>query len=211
MADDPVLQADWVAPHRTALLLIDCQVDFGAPEGAMAQRGADIAPAQAALTRIAALTEAARAAQVRVVFVRLISRLGSDTHVAREAKQRHGDDKPPVCLEGTHGADFVGVQPKDGEQVVTKTLFSAFYKTGLDKTLHELGIDTLVLAGLTTECCVASSAWDAFERDFHVFVAQDACAAYGDDLHQGALKALKLSGAFLAEAADFSAAWNNSN
>jgi len=205
-----MLQAHWVAPHRTALLLIDCQVDFGAPEGAMAQRGADIGPAQAALTRIAALADVARAAQLRVVFVRLISRPGSDTQVAREAKQRHGDDQSPVCLEGTHGADFVGVQPMEGEQVVTKTLFSAFYNTGLDKVLHELGVDTLVLAGLTTECCVASSAWDAFERDFHVFIAQDACAAYADDLHQGALDALKLSGAFLAPAADFAAAWNKS-
>ena len=33
-----------------------------------------------------------------------------------------------------------------------------------------LGIDTLVVAGLTTECCIDSSVRDAFERDYHVFV-----------------------------------------
>ena len=32
------MKADWIAPKRTALLVIDCQVDFGAPEGEMARR-----------------------------------------------------------------------------------------------------------------------------------------------------------------------------
>jgi len=76
--------------------------------------------------------------------------------------------------------------------------------------LHAQGIDTLVLAGLTTECCVASTAWDAVERDFHVFIAADACAAYEDDLHQGALKALALSAATVADSAEFAAAWKSS-
>ena len=67
----------------------------------------------------------------------------------------------------------------------------------------------LVLAGLTTECCVASSAWQAFERDFHVFIATDACAAYDGDLHGQTLKALQASGAILAETHDFARAWNN--
>ena len=64
--------------------------------------------------------------------------------------------------------------------IISKTHFSAFARTGLADQLHAQGVDTLVLAGLTTECCVASSAWDAFERDFHIFIAADACAAYED-------------------------------
>jgi ureidoacrylate peracid hydrolase len=203
----PRLKPEWVAPKRTALLLVDCQVDFGASEGEMARRGADIGPAQAALERARALLEAARAAHVRVVFVRLVSKPAEETPRAREARARHHDDKPPVCLEGTPGAEFTGVHPALGEAVVTKPLFSAFFNTGLDQVLHAGGLDTLVLAGLTTECCVASTAWDAFERDFHIFIAEDACAAYEPDLHAGALEALKLSGAFLAPAADYAAAW----
>ena len=58
--------------------------------------------------------------------------------------------------------------------------------------------DTLVIAGLTTECCVDSTARDAFERDYHVFIASDAVAAYEADLHDGALKALELNCAMLA-------------
>jgi isochorismate hydrolase len=54
---------------------------------------------------------------------------------------------------------------------------------------------------------VASSAWDAFERDLHIFIASDACAAYEDSLHREALRALEMSGAILATTAQFASAW----
>jgi nicotinamidase-related amidase len=73
--------------------------------------------------------------------------------------------------------------------------------------LHAQAIDTLVLAGLTTECCVASTAWDGFEQDFHVFIAADACAAYEPDLHRHALKALEASGAVVADTSEFGRKW----
>lgn len=203
------LQPDWVAPGRTALLLVDFQVDFGAPEGAAARQGADIAPAQAALARARVLTDAARDAGVAVVFVRLVIRPQEESRVTREGRQRHGD-RPPPCREGTPGADFIGPQPRADELVVTKSRFSGFGGTGLAALLRERGIDTLVLAGLTTECCIQATAWDAFQRDFHVFIAADACAAYRDDLHRSALEALEMSGAILAAAADFAGAWKKS-
>lgn len=202
------LRPDWIAPRRAALVLVDCQVDFGAPEGEMARRGADIGPAQAAVKNVVALAEAARGAGVTVMFVRLLHRPGDETRVAREARERHGDSEPALCVEGSHGADFIGSQPQAGEAVISKSRFSGFAGTGLDDRLRERGLDTLVLAGLTTECCVQSTAWDGFERDFHILIAADACAAYADDLHRGALKALEMSGATLADAADFIRAWN---
>lgn len=201
------MKPDWIAPDRTALVIIDMQVDFGAPDGEMARRGCDVGPAQQALRNAATLADAARAAKVPVVFVRLLTHAGGENRIAAEAKARKGDDEPDLCVEGTYGADFCGPMPQSGDAIVTKTHFSAFARTGLADQLHAQGVDTLVLAGLTTECCVASSAWDAFERDFHVFIAADACAAYEDDLHQGALKALGLSGVTVAVTSDFAAAW----
>jgi ureidoacrylate peracid hydrolase len=199
------MKADWISPARTALIVIDCQVDFGAPDGEMARRGADMTAPQAALVKAASLTDAARAAGVPVVFVRLVTR--GESKIAREAKQRRGDDEPELCVEGTRGADFIGPQPQVGETVVSKTLFSAFARTGLAEQLQAEGLDTLVLAGLTTECCIQSSAWDAFEHDFHVFIAGDACAAYEEALHRHALRALELSGATVADSAEFVVSW----
>jgi ureidoacrylate peracid hydrolase len=201
---------DWIAPARTALLLIDCQVDFGAPDGAMARRGMDVTAPQAAMERAGALTDAARAAGVPVVFVRLLTHAGGESRIAREARARRGDDEPDLCVEGTHGSDFIGPQPQAGEAIISKTRFSAFAHTGLGDQLHARHVDTLVLAGLTTECCVASSAWDAFERDFHVLVAADACAAYDEGLHRNALKALEMSGATVTAVVDLVGAWKKS-
>ena len=203
------MSPDWILPRRTALVLIDCQVDFGSPDGAMAQRGADMTAPQAALRQAQALTQAARAANVTLVFVRLLTHPGGENRIAREAKARTQDDKPDLCVEGTRGADFIGPQPQAGDRIVTKTHFSAFARTGLAESLHAQGVDTLVLAGLTTECCVASSAWDGFEHDFHIFIAQDACAAYEQALHDQALRALGLSGAMLAPTADFVRSWGD--
>ena len=201
------MKADWIAPKRTALLVVDCQVDFGGPDGEMARRGADMTAPRAALEKAQALVEAARSAGVSVVFVRLITNPAAESYVIREARARQGEDGPDLCVEGTRGADFVGPQPLPGELIVSKKRYSAFARTGLGEQLHAAGIDTLVLAGLTTECCVASSAWDGFEQDFQVFIADDACAAYEEGLHSSALKALTMSGATIASTATFASLW----
>lgn len=201
------MKPDWVAPARTAVVVIDCQVDFGSPDGEMARRGKDMAAPQAAVARAESLVDAARGAGVKVVFVRLLNHPGGENRIIREAKERSGDNEPDLCVEGARGADFIGPQPQAGEPIVSKTHFSAFARTGLADQLHGQGIDTLILAGLTTECCVASSAWDGFEHDFHIFIAADACAAYEPDLHRHALQALELSGATIAPAVEFAAAW----
>jgi nicotinamidase-related amidase len=181
------------APGRTALLLIDWQVDFAGPDGAMARAGKDMAPIRAALERAAVLLAGAREAGVTVVFVRLQTPPGEGA----------------VCVADTLGAQFFGVSPRAGERVVTKARFCAFAGTGLAAALKDAGIETLVFAGLTTECCVASSAWAAFEAGFQVVMALDGCAAYEADLHTATLRALALSGASLLPAAAIVDAWKS--
>jgi nicotinamidase-related amidase len=172
---------------KTALLLIDFQRDFGAADGAMARQGHDITAAQAAVVKAQALAQAARAASVPVIFVRLIS--------------------DQLCIAGTLGAAFIGPQPQAGEYIVTKSRFSAFANTDLADHLRGHGIGTTVLAGLTTECCVASTAWAAFEEGLQVTIAADACAAYEEELHRVTLKTLALSGAVVRDGAGIAAGW----
>ncbi len=204
------MKPDWIAPNRTAVIVIDAQVDFGAPDGEMARRGADMTAPQAALAKAVRLVDAARSAGVKIAFVRLLAHPGGENSIARQAKARRHDDEPDLCVEGSRGADFIGPLPQANDTIVSKTHFSAFARTGLADQLHAKGVDTLVLAGLTTECCVASSAWDGFEHDFHIFIAEDACAAYEPDLHSHALKALALSGATVARVREFAENWKKS-
>ena len=200
---------DWIAPARTALLLVDCQVDFALPGGAMGRSGFDTSMAEAAIRQAAALADVARAAKVPCLFARLITRPGDETGMLQEWKSRRGQENDAsLCVEGTHGAEFVGPQPLPGEAVFTKRRYDAFAGTGLDAHLRALKRDTLVIAGLTTECCVDSTARTAFERDYHVFIAADAVAAYEKTLHEGALAALELNCAMLAASRDIAAAWN---
>jgi len=56
------MKPDWIAPNRAALIVIDCQVDFGALDGEMARRGADMTAPQAALAEAETLADAARQA-----------------------------------------------------------------------------------------------------------------------------------------------------
>ena len=197
----------WIVPSRTALLLIDMQVDFASSNGPMDKPGYDLTAPQAAVKQAERLAEAARAAQVPLIFVRLITSPGNENEFSREWKARRGVAEPPLCREGTRGADFVGPQPAGGDYVVSKSRYSPFDGTRLDESLRAMGKDTLVIAGLTTECCVAAGVQDAFVRDYHVFIADDAVASYESDLHRGALKALAMSYATLVSSAEIIGSW----
>ena len=199
---------DWIAPARTALLLIDMQVDFADPQGGLGLDGYDMTAPQAAVQQAGLLADAARAAGVACVFVRLITRPEDETSFLTEWKNRRGAKDRPLCRQGSWGAEFVGPQPKGGEMVFSKKRYSAFHGTGLDAALRGLGVDTLVVAGLTTECCIDAAVRDAFERDYHVFVVDDATACYDPALHQAALKALSLNCAFQVSAQDVRDSWN---
>ena len=203
----PTLQPEWVAPPRTALLVIDIQADFAAPDGAMARKNADMTAIYPAVANAQALVAAARNAQVPLIFSRVVTAPHLETAVEKEAKARRGDHGPGICAEGSPGAAFLAPLPEEDDTVITKHRYSLFAGNHLGEELKARGIDTLVLCGLTTECCVASTAWDAFERDFHVVVAADAVAAYQPALHRATLAALALNGAVPAQTEALLAAW----
>jgi nicotinamidase-related amidase len=202
--------ADWIAPSRTALVVIDMQVDFGSPDGVLGQAGVDmrvVEPALSAAERLAAL---ARAAGTPVVFVGLQTSPALDSPAWRERMRRRGGDPDGdsgLCRVGAPGADFVGPTPVEGELVIPKTRYSGFFGTTLDAGLKALGVDTLLVCGLTTECCVDCTVRDAFHLDYHVFIATDACAAYELDLHDAALKNLELNCAMLVTTDEIETAW----
>lgn len=201
--------ATWIAPARTAVLVIDIQVDFASPEGALGGY-VDMAVVRPAVAAAERLVETARSAGVPVIFVGLFTTPEADSPSWKERLRRRGgnaDDESALCREGEVGSHFYGPKPLPGELVVKKTRYSGFLGTDLDARLKALGVDTLVVAGLTTECCVDSTVRDAFNLDYHVFVAADACAAYEPDLHAGALKMLDLNTAILTDTASVARAW----
>jgi len=204
------LNPDWIAPERTALVIVDMQVDFAAPEGVIGQMGVDMSVLTPALAAAERLARAARAAGAPVVFVGLFTSPETDSPMWRERMARRGGDpdvESDLCRAGEAGSDFYGPKPLDGELVIEKTRYSAFVGTDLEQRLRARGVDTLVLCGLTTECCVDCTARDAFHADFHVFVPADACAAYEVDVHEAALKVMGLNFAILTDTDAVVGAW----
>lgn len=207
-ADDDL--AAWVTPARTALVIIDMQVDFAAPEGRLGQWGVDLSTVPPALEKAQALADAARKAGTPVVFVGLFTRPETDSGAWRERMRRRGGDPDSdsgLCRADDVGSDWYGPKPLPGEAVVQKARYSGFHDAPLDSVLKGLGVDTLVVAGLTTECCVDCTVRDAFHLDYHVFVAADACAAYEADVHTASLKALELNCAILVDTDQVITAW----
>jgi nicotinamidase-related amidase len=204
----------WLAPARTALLIVDMQTDFASPDGAMGRAGADLSAVPAALAAARRLADAARRAGAPVIFVGLMTAPEDDSAAwAERLRRRSGDrggdagDALALCRVGTSGAAFVGPIPLAGEAVVPKLRYSGFFRTDLDARLQRLGVDTLVIAGLTTGACVDCTVRDAFHLDYHVFVAADACAAYEADLHAATLKSLALNCAILVTTDELVEAW----
>ncbi|MCB6179320.1 cysteine hydrolase family protein [Rhodobacter sp. Har01] len=73
--------------------------------------------------------------------------------------------------------------PVGDEIVVTKTTDSALTGTSLRLILHNLGIRTVVCAGIFTDQCVASTVRSLADESFQVIVLHDLCAAGSMELH----------------------------
>ena len=186
------------------------QADFASPDGAAGRAGANLADVPAALAAARRLADAARSAAAPVVFVGLMTSPEDDSAAWAERLRRQGADPAEglaLCRAGTPGAAFVGPAPLDGEPVVPKLRYSGFFRTDLDAQLQRLGVDTLVIAGLTTDCCVDCTVRDAVHLDYQVFVVSDACAAYDPALHDAVLQALGTNFAIVVGSDEVAAAW----
>ncbi|AOX21490.1 cysteine hydrolase family protein [Kozakia baliensis] len=197
-----------IAPSRTALLVIDIQNDFGAPGFAMAHAGMALEPVEAAILRTETLITAARRVGVTPWFIRVVTRPETDPRALRRFMARAGmADEIAICRAGTPGVDYYRISPEEGEPEVEKLLYSAFAGTNLAGRLHENGTETLILCGLTTDCCVDATARDGFHRDFDIFIASDACAAFDPRTHENALAILSTHCATPVTAQEILTAW----
>ena len=82
------------------------------------------------------------------------------------------------------------LKPAAGEPVIAKQYASAFFGTSLAATLHTAGVDTLVIAGVSTSGCIRATATDALNHGFRPQVVRNACADRTSELHEQNLRDL---------------------
>ncbi len=96
------------------------------------------------------------------------------------------------CMENSPYTDDAELTyPIEGEYLITKRRYSAFFGTDLEILLKGLHVDTLYLIGGLTDVCIHYTAVDAHQRDYHIRVVTDAVAGSSEDAHRYALKAIQ--------------------
>jgi nicotinamidase-related amidase len=95
------------------------------------------------------------------------------------------------ALEGRGGELVEAVAPQDDDSFVVKPRYSAFDHTPLELILRDLEVERLLLAGTSTEGCVAQTAIDARELGFKVSVPADACATVDERIERIAIEYLE--------------------
>ena len=180
----------------TALVVIDMQNDFCHPQGWLASIGVDIAPARQPIAPLQALLPRLRTASVPVLWVNWGNRPDrlnlspSLLHVYNSDGRSTGlgDTLPGAPLDALHssarvleaaswGAAVVsGLVQEPGDIRIDKYRMGGFTDTCLDSVLRNLGVNTLLFAGVNADQCVLATLMQANFLGYDCVLLQD-CAA----------------------------------
>lgn len=194
----------------SGLVVIDMQNGFCKPEGAFARLGLDVSMCEAAITGCRGLRDAAHEIGIPVIYTRYILRPD-----LRDAGILLHANKPALLgtkslVHGSWDAEIVDeLEPAEGDFVVNKTRYSAFYGTALDSILGTLGIHDLVVCGVTTNICVDSTVRDASYRDYRAFVVSDATGELERDRHDITLRTLGFAFGWVLPRGEIIASWRS--
>lgn len=196
-----------LAAANTALLIIDMQWDFCAPEGYIAGMGYDLALIRAPIPAIRRTLEAARRAGLHVVHTRQGYRadLADLAEFKRFRSRRAGSgigDRGPLgrfLVRGEPGWEIIPeLAPIEGEPVIDKSGTGAFGITDLDQILKLKRVRHLVVTGITTDVCVHTTLREANDRGYECLLLADCCAATDPANHLAALNMARMEGGVFA-------------
>ena len=95
----------------------------------------------------------------------------------------------PHCIVNTEGSEIIGqLEVKDGDKIIKKRRYSAFFGTDLDLYLREKGIGEIYLVGVCTNICVIYTAADARNLAYKVNIYKEGVASFDEEAHKFALK-----------------------
>ena len=106
----------------------------------------------------------------------------SDFH---EVLKHCTDTRSPGC------AMVRQVAPQAEDYFVLKPKHSGFYATPLDTLLRYIGVETVILTGISANSCIMLTASDAYVRDLELFVPADCVAGQSDEEQARALDFMK--------------------
>ena len=187
----------------TALIVIDMQIDFVGKGGWLDAGGVDLTPLQKPIVPLTKVLHVMRAAGFPIIHTREGHRpdLSDLPENKRWRSARGGAEigaEGPLGRYLTRGSrchDIIDeLYPEAGETIIDKPGKGSFYATDLDLVLERKGIRNLVVAGVTTDCCVQSTLRDANDRGYECLLLEDCCAASEERNHHAQIEMFKLAG-----------------
>jgi nicotinamidase-related amidase len=162
---------------RPALVLVDIIKGFTDPDCPLGSEADDVVEANRKLLA------AFRSKRLPVFFTTVVYHNEQQARVFR--------DRVPALELLKPGSHWIDVDPRleplAGERIVEKQWASGFFKTDLDETLRALGVDSLVVTGLTTSGCVRATAVDGLQYEYKVVVPAEAVGDRNPDAHRANL------------------------
>lgn len=210
---------------RTAVVVIDMQNDFCHPQGWLGHIGVDVSPARKPIPHLAKLLPALRAQDVPVIWLNWGNRPDrlnlspSLLHVYKPSGRGTGLGDPlpgsgaHVLEEASWSAQVVDeLAPEPADIHVAKFRMSGFWDTELDSILRNLGLTTLLFAGVNVDQCVLCTLQDANFLGYDCILLEDCSATTSPDYCFAAtvynvrqcFGFVAQSGAFLADPAPLS-------
>lgn len=158
---------------KTALVVIDLQKGI-------AGRPTKPYEASAIVKNAAAMADAFRKNEMPVFLVRVTPSPDKKDALRPIADIQMTWNQP----SSSDWADIVPeLGPKQGDFIITKHQWGAFYGTELDLQLRRRGITTIVLCGISTNIGVESTARFAYEYGYEQIFAEDAMSAMSAEEH----------------------------
>lgn len=184
-----------IDPDHAALLFVDVQNYTARPDGG---EYANMDPAQrdarygwffrtmreAAVPNMQFLQAACRNARIEVLYtvIEALTRDGRDLSLDYRIS---GLFVPRGSWDAQVLAD---IAPAEDEIVLPKTSSSVFISTNIDYVLRNLGVRSLIIAGMLTDQCIDSAVRDACDLGYLVTVPTDACATLSAERHEWSLR-----------------------
>jgi nicotinamidase-related amidase len=179
---------------RTAIIIVDMQNDFCHPKGWLAHIGIDVTPARRPIGPLRRLLPILRGSAVPIIWVNWGNRPDrlnlspSLLHVYNPTGVGIGLGDPlpgsgaKVLERGSWSASVVDELPVEPADIhVAKYRMSGFQDTELDSILRNLGMTTLMFAGVNADQCVLCTLQDANFRGYDCLLLEDCAATTSPD------------------------------